>query len=106
MAPKSFWGHLQLTRQMLWTCFILRFYYGSLTDLRNSFHFRLRASDGQAFSFVHNLFFFLILLRISLVIHGGLIIFFTVKAGADPGFFQNGVVSMRVQSKRPRAKGM
>lgn len=40
------------------------------------------------------------------MIHGGLIIFFIVKAGADPGFFQNGVVSMRVQSKRPRAEEM
>ena len=28
------------------------------------------------------------------MIHGGLVIFFTVKARADPGFFQNGVVSM------------
>ena len=40
------------------------------------------------------------------MIHGGLIIFFALKAEADPGFFQNGVVSMRVQGKRPRAKGM
>ena len=40
------------------------------------------------------------------MIHGGLVIFFTVKAVADPGSFQNGVVSMRVQGKRPRAKRM
>ena len=40
------------------------------------------------------------------MIHGGLVIFFTVKASADPGFFQNGVVSMRVQDKRLRAKRM
>ena len=40
-----------------------------LTDLRNSLNVRLRASDGRALSFFHNLFFFLILLRISLEIH-------------------------------------
>ena len=28
------------------------------------------------------------------------------RAGADPGFFKEGVVSMRVQGKRPRAKGI
>ena len=26
--------------------------------------------------------------------------------GADTGFFKEGVVSLRVESKRPRAKGM
>ena len=27
-------------------------------------------------------------------------------SGADPGFFKEGVVSLRVKGKRPRAKGM
>ena len=81
VAPKSFWVSTfswldRCSRYLLYSDLT-----NCLTDLRNSLNFRLRISDGWAFSFLHNPFFFFILLKISLVILGGFVFFFTVKVG-------------------------
>lgn len=62
--PRPWVVYLYICRYLLYSDLI-----SCLTNLRNSLNVRLRASDGRAFSFFHNLFFFLILLRISLEIH-------------------------------------